>query len=72
MNILKYMRKITECPASCSWKSPIWAKKGMEMTTGDDIAETEDSVHQSDKEVSQVLDAKVTKILTQAIQQSYA
>jgi len=34
----------------------------MEIGTGDDIAETsQDSVHQSDEEVSQDLDANVTK-----------
>jgi len=56
--------KITECPVPCSWKLPIWVTKGMGTGTDDDIAETlQESVHQSDEDVSQRFNRKVTKNL---------
>jgi len=56
------MRKKNKCPASCSQKLPLWAKKGMETGSDDDISKSsQDSVHPSDEKFSQDLHANVTE-----------
>jgi len=65
-------KKITEHPASCSWRLPLWAKRGMETRTGDGVSNSsQDSVHQSDEDIAQDHQANVSKKWFQVVQQDY-
>jgi len=66
-------KKVTEHPASYSWKLSLQAKTAMETRTSDDISySSQDLVHQSNKDFSQDHHANVSKHWIQVILQAYA